>query len=243
VLLEGSIQRFKLAHVLQLLAHTGATGMLEIRGAEEYGFIYLVNGRVEGVSLPLNDQKLGMRLLQAGYVTEQELAESLADGLSLAPEQRDGVPLGQRLVERGFTTEERVREIVRRQASDWLFELVQWPSGLFIYTEPDEMPEFQVQIQADLKDLLREANQRIAETGRTVKKQTGQTHQLCVVCPVASECSDEIKDRYLKKDVCLWRSMSGLVDDEEYAGLRRHHDPQPSVARDPRSKLDSSLSW
>ena len=49
--LEGSITRFSLASVLQFLAQNAATGVLEVRDFQEYGFVYLVNGRVEGISL------------------------------------------------------------------------------------------------------------------------------------------------------------------------------------------------
>ena len=44
MLLEGSIHRFNLAGVLQFLAQGAATGVLEVRDFEEYGFIYLVKG-------------------------------------------------------------------------------------------------------------------------------------------------------------------------------------------------------
>ncbi len=242
MLLEGSIRKFRLAHVLQLLAHTGATGVLEIRSSEEYGYIYLINGRVEGISLPLNDEKLGMRLLRAGYLNERQLAEALADDSSFTHEDKEAKPLGQRLVAKGFTTEARIREIVRKQASDWLFELVQWRDGIFVYEEPDEMPEFQVRIQADLKDLLREANQRIVENRRVVKTEHQHTHPLCASCPVASECSDEIKARYLKQDVCLWRSMSAVVDQDSLS-LRHHHPPHQAQKAHLLSGLDSSLTW
>ena len=48
MLLEGSIHRFNLAGVLQFLAQNAATGVLEVRDFEEYGFIYLVHGPGRG---------------------------------------------------------------------------------------------------------------------------------------------------------------------------------------------------
>lgn len=243
MLLEGSLNKFKLAHVLQLLAHTGATGVLEVQNPEEYGFIYLVNGRVEGISLPLTDQKLGTRLVQAGYLTEQQLAEALADDLVLHPDEREAVPLGQRLIGKGFTTEARVREIVRQQASDWLFRLVQWHTGFFVYDEPQEMPDFQIQIQAELKDLLVEASQRIAESKRVSKREDEPGSELCALCPVSSECSAEIKARYLRKDVCLWRSMSGLGENESRLPVYEAPEyPRPD-RKSTQAVLNASLHW
>jgi hypothetical protein len=242
MLLEGSLQKFKLAHVLQLLAHTGATGVLEVQNSEEYGFIYLVNGRVEGISLPLTEQKMGTRLVQAGYLTEQQLADALVDDLALSPEERESRPLGQRLIGKGYTTEARIREIVRQQASDWLFQLVQWHTGFFIYDEPEEMPDFQVQIQAELKDLLVEANQRIAESKLARKAENEPENGLCTLCPVSSECSAEIKARYLRKDVCLWRSMSGLTEKSRVPVYEARDYPRPEP-KSAQAVLDASLHW
>lgn len=242
MLLEGSLSKFKLAHVLQLLAHTGATGVLEVQNSEEYGFIYLVNGRVEGISLPLTEQKLGTRLVQAGYLTEQQLAEALADDLILHPAERETKPLGQRLIGKGYTTEARVREIVRQQAADWLFRLVQWRAGFFIYNEPEEMPDFKIQIRAELKDLLVEAHQRIAEGKHTCKPESESQSELCTLCPVSSECSTEIKARYLRKDVCLWRSMSGLNEKESRIPVYEAPEYRP-VAKSAHASLDASLHW
>ena len=68
MLLSGSIHKFDLASVLQFLAHEQATGILEVRDFDEYGFIYLIDGRVQGISLPMTDDKLGSRLVRAGLL-------------------------------------------------------------------------------------------------------------------------------------------------------------------------------
>ena len=107
MLLEGSIHRFNLAGVLQFLAQGAATGVLEVRDFEEYGFIYLVDGRVEAISLPITDEKLGTRLVKAGCLTEQQLAEALMEDAGLSHDQKKFKPLGQRLIEKGYTTRER----------------------------------------------------------------------------------------------------------------------------------------
>ena len=79
MLLEGSIQRFGLTSVLQFLAEHNATGVLEVHDFEEYGFIYLVEGRVEGISLPITDEKLGRRLVEVGCLNQQQLGEILME--------------------------------------------------------------------------------------------------------------------------------------------------------------------
>lgn len=243
MLLEGSLSKFKLAHVLQLLAHTGATGVLEVQNSHEYGFIYLVNGRIEGISLPsLTGQKLGARLVQAGYLTQEQLTEVLADDASLSRDEREAELLGQRLIAKGYASEAKICEIVRQQASDWLFRLVQWQTGFFIYSEPKTMPDFRVQIQAELRDLLVEANQRITDAQRAHHTEGQAVHGLCLACPVSSECSEAIKARYLRKDVCLWRSMSGF---SEKSRVPTYHAPEPPRPQPhpTHTVLDASLHW
>ena len=129
MLLEGSIQRFKLTSVLQFLAQNEATGVLEVHDFEEYGFIYLVDGRVEGISLPISDEKLGRRLVEVGCLSEQQLAEVLLEDSALTHEEKKEKPLGQRLVEKGLASEVEMREVMRWQTLDLVFELAHWQNG------------------------------------------------------------------------------------------------------------------
>jgi hypothetical protein len=167
MLLEGSIRRFGLVGVLQFLALSRATGVLEVRDFEEYGFVYIVDGKVEGISLPLTNEKLGTKLVKAGCLTEAELALALAEDASLTAGEKRFKPLGQRLIEKGLADEHKVREVMNQQVQDQVFELAQWKDGIFLYDEPDEMPHFQVKIRGNIQRLLLDAYRRIDEIERT----------------------------------------------------------------------------
>lgn len=161
MILQGSIDRFSLVSVLQFLAQNSATGILEVRDGDEYGAIYLVNGRLEGISLPVNDDRLGVHLIRAGLLTEDQLALVL---LEEEVDQEGGEgrkPLGQRLVEKGYTTEEAIRRAMHQLTLARVFELVHWRSGTFAYSEPQEMPEFQIAIKGDIHELLLRTQIRI----------------------------------------------------------------------------------
>jgi len=240
MLLQGVIHRFDLAGVLQFLAQNAATGVLEVRDFEEYGFIYLVEGRVEGISLPITDEKLGTRLVKAGCLTEQQLAEALMEDSGLSREQRKLKPLGQRLIEKGYTTRDEIRQIMGRQTLDQVFELAHWQNGMFLYDEPEQMPRFQVAIEGDVQGLLMDAYRRIDEGEQARKTAHIVDNEVCYACPVSAECSPEIRAKYLKKDVCLWREM-GAVLDEGYDRLRDSRQLYRSRDDDARSSLDASL--
>jgi len=241
MLLEGSIHRFNLADVLQFLAQTIATGVLEVRDFEEYGFIYLVEGHVEAISLPISDEKLGTRLVKAGCLDPQQLAEILIEESSLTRDEKKLKPLGQRLVERGYTAEATVREVMAVQTTDQIFELAHWQTGIFLYDEPEQMPQFQVAIQGNVQELLLDAYRRIDEGEEARKAIIGVEHEVCYACPVEDQCTDEIKRRHLKQDVCLWRDL-GAVLDEGYDRLRDARQLYRSREDDKPATLDASLS-
>ena len=240
MLLQGSIHRFDLAGVLQFLAQNAASGVLEVRDFEEYGFIYLVKGSVEAISLPISDEKLGTRLLKAGCLNEQQLAEALIEDSALTHDQKKFKPLGQRLIERGFTSEARIREVMVRQTLDQVFELAHWQNGVFIYDEPEQMPHFQVTIQGDVQELLLDAYRRIDEGEHSRKTVNVVENEVCYACPLDDECTPAIKAKHLKQDVCLWREMGAVLDDE-YDKLRDARQLYRSKEDDAGAILDASL--
>lgn len=240
MLFQGSIHRFDLASVLQFLAQGAATGVLEVRDFEEYGFIYLVEGRVEAISLPISDEKLGTRLVRAGLLTETQLSEALMTDSSLSHDERRAKPLGQRLIEMGYATQEIVHDIMERQTLDQVFELAHWRNGVFLYDEPEEMPRFQITIQGDVQNLLLDACRRIDEGEYSRKAANTVENEVCYLCPVAAECDEQIRARYLKADVCLWRGL-GAVLDEGYDKLRDARQLYRSKEHDAKMALDASL--
>jgi hypothetical protein len=213
MILHGSIERFNLASVLQFLAQNAATGILEIRDFEEHGHIYLVRGRLEAISLPLTDDKLGVHLVKAGLLSESQLARVLVEEPGSVG---DGIrkPLGQRLVEKGFSTEAIIRAAMCRLTMARMFELAHWRQGVFTYNEPEEMPEFQIAIRGDVQELLLHAQVRI-DHGDQPRKRMPVVRQddLCHGCSV-TDCSPAVKLKYLKKDLCLWKKMSSVPDPE-----------------------------
>lgn len=238
--LQGAIQRFNLASILQFLAQAECVGVLEVRDFEEYGFIYLVNGRVQAISLPVTDEKLGSRLIKAGLLTEEQLAQALIEDTQMTKEQKKAKPLGQRLIERGFTNEAQIREIMAKQTMDQVFELAHWQNGVFIYDEPERMPQFQVAIQGNVQQLLLEAYRRIDEGEESKKGKSALEDEVCFACPVEDDCTRQIKAKYRKNDVCLWRDMGAVIDDR-YDKLRDARQLYKSKEMADGATLDAEL--
>jgi hypothetical protein len=237
MILEGSIERFGLASVLQFLAQSSATGVLEVRDSLEHGFVYLVDGHVEGISLPVTDDLLGTRLVKAGCLTGEQLHDALIEDASLTPGQRRMRPLGQRLVEKGLISEASVRKVMQRQVLDEVFELAHWRAGVFIYDEPPVMPAFRVKILGNVQGLLSNVQQRLDHGDRAFKASVKSAKsEVCLACPLENDCSDAIKAKYLKQDVCLWRKMTAVLDERD----GRFND---AIAEGPDAVLDTSICW
>lgn len=208
MILRGSIERFDLGSVLQFLAQNAATGILEIRDYEEHGHIYLVKGRLEAISLPVTDDRLGVFLLKHGLVEEPNLAKVLMEEAAGLDKGEARKPLGQRLVDRGFVSEAIVRKAMQRLTVTRMFELTQWRTGVFSYDEPEQMPDFQISIGGNVQELLLQAQVRIDHGDRPRKRvPVKQGDGLCLGCSV-TDCTPAVKLKYLKKDTCLWRRMS-----------------------------------
>jgi Domain of unknown function (DUF4388) len=240
MLFQGSIQRFKLTDILRFLGQIAATGVLEVRDFEEYGFIYFVEGRVQAISLPLTEEKLGTRLVKAGCLTQRQLAEALMEDSASTHDEKKLRPLGQRLFEKGFATEALVREIMDLQVLDQVFELAHWRAGVFVYDEPEEMPYFRIPIRGDVQELLLEAQRRTEEGEQARKSGKGQENEVCYMCPLESECTAAIKTKYLKVDICLWRTLSSVAGDD-YDRLRDSRQLYRSKDDETKTDLKPSL--
>jgi hypothetical protein len=137
----------------------------------------------------------------------------MADTL-LSKEEKKAKPLGQRLLDKGYITAEQVRDIMAKQTLDQIFALAQWQNGVFEFDESDKMPEFTIRIVGSVQELLLDAYRRIDEGEVMKTSKTVVDNEVCFGCPVESECSDDIKEKYLKPDVCLWRRMGAIIDDD-----------------------------
>ena len=122
--LEGTLDGFGLADILQLLSTTNKTGALHLRRGDAHGAVHLREGAVCGARSDGGRQALGRRLVGAGLVDDA--------ALGLAIEKVVGEPslgLGRALVDAGALDEALVREVAAEQATDAVFDLLRWLDG------------------------------------------------------------------------------------------------------------------
>lgn len=215
MIIWGKIQEFSIFSILQFLAAYRKSGVLEVQDFEEYGYIYMNDGRVDAISLPLSDDLLGKRLVAAGVLSNEQLNECL---LSRGGDENHQ-PLGVMLLKRGYTDRKTLQEIVNRQTYDQALQLSNWTSGTFKFVVPDQEIRFPITPSIDVQELLLDASRRLDEGERPRREKIHVEEEVCLTCTI--RCTDEIKGRYLKSDICLWRNMPTIVKDHAFTTLKR----------------------
>jgi hypothetical protein len=97
---------------------------------------------------------------------------------------------------------------------------------------PDQPFHFSITPSIDVQSLLLEASRRLDEGERPRREKIEVEDEVCLTCTLP--CSEEIKARFLKSDICLWRSMPTIARDHTFLAPKRRrrrdevdeHDPE-----------------
>jgi hypothetical protein len=159
--MHGELTATSTADVCRDLATSGSTGVLEVVHQRGDGRIVFERGRVVAASSPAPGARLGDRLVNAGIVDEDALAEVLRGQAGRSPGDRPR--LGRLLVDAGLVTPDAVRLVVQEQVIDAVFELTTWAGARFEFapTSPFDSPEVPLSVAVD--QLLVEVARRRSE--------------------------------------------------------------------------------
>lgn len=135
--LAGDSSFISIAEVMQMLELQRQTGALRIAYAEQEIVFFLGEGKIDlarAFHLP-SSFLLGRYLVEDGIVER-----GVVDSVSAEPEAQTRL-LGEALVAAGFSTEGQVREALKRQTSELVYEAVRWKSGRFMFHVGQASPE------------------------------------------------------------------------------------------------------
>jgi hypothetical protein len=134
--LEGTLDAFSLPDIFQLLSYTKKTGTLHLRRDAQHGVVHLRDGAVTGGRGDVRCQALGRRLVGAGLVGDDALADAVEQVLD-----EPGSGLGKALVAAAGVDAELARALAAEQATDAVFELLRWESGEFTFVVDEADPD------------------------------------------------------------------------------------------------------
>jgi len=155
VRLEGTLDAFSLPDIFQLLSYTKKTGSLHLRRDSEHGVVHLRDGAVTGGRGDVARQALGRRLVGAGLVDDEALADAAEQVLD-----SPGTGLGRTLVESGRVDADAARVLAAEQARDAVFELLRWDNGEFAFVLDEGDPD-DVGAALPVEEVVAEAQQRL----------------------------------------------------------------------------------
>ena len=155
--LRGSLVSFKLADVLTFLSMSRKSGTLVLLSEERRAAIVFVNGAV--VYAGSNQDKLR---LSAILLRKRKISREHFEAIDALMTQEAG-RFGAIAVQQGVLSEEQLREFLKIQVAEVLYDAFVWSSGEFGFAEQLELPEYAVTITVDLPNLIMEGARRIEE--------------------------------------------------------------------------------
>lgn len=127
--LAGDLSFISIAEVLQLLELQRQSGALTIAYGDQEIILYFAEGKIDlarSAHLPISF-RLGRYLVEDGVLTPEQL-KALTD-----PATSGKRLLGEELVKLGSATERQIKDALRRQSSELVYESVRWKSGRFTF--------------------------------------------------------------------------------------------------------------
>jgi hypothetical protein len=148
--LEGSIEDFGLADILQLLYFQKKTGLLNVEGRLGRIKIYFYSGNIVAAESKkkLEDKRLGKILLKKGYITDQQLQEVLE--LKKTSKEK----IGAILIQKDLVSKENMQEIIVNQLTEVVVQLFNWKKGSYEFKPQKVQVDKDLDISVDTQHLL-----------------------------------------------------------------------------------------
>ncbi len=154
--LQGSIEKFTLPEIFQLIAVSRKSGTLGIQKDESIVMIYFRNGDIVYGYGPRQTFHLGQLLKERGLLTAQQLDEAV-----IAQARTDNsLRLGEILIKKHFIDRADLEKVVREQIEQLLYSLLAWQSGSFKFYEDQFPTEEEITVNLSVENVILEGLRR-----------------------------------------------------------------------------------
>jgi len=164
--LQGSIDRFELSDIFQLLSASKKSGTLGIQRGEDVVMVYFRGGDIVFAYNPNRKLKLGDLLIRKKKLTTSQLERAMRIQRELRTRKR----LGELLVLESFITRKDLEDVVRQQVEDVIYDLLRWETGNFKFYENKFPTQEDVTINISTENLILESVRRLDELEEIQKK-------------------------------------------------------------------------
>ena len=212
--LQGSLSSFKLTDVLTLLSMGRKSGTLDVSNGERNSFVTFVNGAL--VYAGSNQEKLR---LSAILLRKKKISRDQFEPIDRLM-RSEGGRFGQIAVKRGVLSEDQLRDSLKVQVSEVLFDAFVWTSGAFSFSDELRLPDYAVTITVDLPNLIMEGARRIEQWEQCLQLLPDSSAVFRVVVAPKDEkitlTADEWKILFL---INAQRTLNDLVRDADEDAL------------------------
>ncbi|HET8773707.1 MAG TPA: DUF4388 domain-containing protein [Thermoanaerobaculia bacterium] len=155
--LHGDISAFRLPDVLTFLSTSRKSGTLTVACDGREAWLYFQDGALVYAGSNREEFRLGSILLRKKKITSEQRAR--IDELML----REGGRFGELAVQEHVLSEEQLRDFLKVQVSEIVYDAFVWHGGTFAFTRETSLPSYAVTIAIDLPNLIMEGARRIEE--------------------------------------------------------------------------------
>ncbi len=156
--LEGFLQEFGLADILQLIYFQKKTGVLNIEGKDNRIMLSIVNGNITSLESEkrLEEEKLGRILVKKGLITPDDL------NTALEIQKQENARLANILYKKGLVPKETLIETIQHQITDTIAHIFTWDEGRYEFVPQEKVPE-ELPVTIDTQHLLMDSLKTVDE--------------------------------------------------------------------------------
>jgi len=161
--LQGDLSVFRLPEVLTFLSTSRRSGTLTLANDEKEASLFFDDGALVFAGSNQEQFRLGSILLRKKKISPEQ--RDRIDALMM----RDGGRFGQFAVQESVLTEQQLRDFLKVQVSEIVYDIFVWNAGTFSFTRETILPQHAVTISIDIGNLIMEGARRIEEWEQCVK--------------------------------------------------------------------------
>jgi hypothetical protein len=134
--MSGDIASIPLAEILQLLQLQRSSGVVRVNNGKSYVAIAIRQGLIDFVQArgAPQEYRLGRYFVEKGAMTREQVDEVVRS-------RPGGQLTGEAIVASGHATADDLREVLAKQTSELVYDVLRWPYGRFSFTREPFPPE------------------------------------------------------------------------------------------------------
>ena len=148
--LEGFLQEFGLADILQLIYFQRKTGVLNIEGKTDRIKLSFINGNISSLESQrrLESGRLGKILIKKGLIDQKDL------DTAIEIQKTEGIKLGTIFIRRGLVPKQTLSEILQEQILEAIVQIFAWKEGKYEFISREVPADEELPISLDTQHVL-----------------------------------------------------------------------------------------